>query len=60
MVLLTALEQEMIEWALKGFPPMGPDGLKPTPGELMRDVGMRHVQVPGTLETSNCTKGSVH
>ena len=32
-ILLTALEQEMLEWALHGFLPTGPSGLKPTPGE---------------------------
>ena len=32
VVLLTALEQEMIDWALGGFLPMGAEGLKPKPG----------------------------
>ena len=32
-ILLTALEQEMLVWALNGFLPTGPSGLKPTPGE---------------------------
>ena len=32
-ILLTALEQEMLVWALNGFLPAGPSGLKPTPGE---------------------------
>ena len=41
MVLLTALEQEMVEWAMKGFLPTGPDGLRPTPGDSMRDMCTR-------------------
>ena len=31
-VVLTALEQEMLDWALDGFQPVGPEGLQPTPG----------------------------
>ena len=31
-ILLNSLEQEMLQWALHGFQPAGPDGLKPTPG----------------------------
>ena len=30
-ILLTSLEQEMLVWALGGFLPVGPDGLKPLP-----------------------------
>ena len=30
-ILLTSLEQEMVEWALGGFQPVGPEGLKPLP-----------------------------
>ena len=31
-ILLNSLEQEMLQWALYGFLPTGPDGLKPTSG----------------------------
>ena len=30
-ILLTSLEQEMLLWALGGFQPVGPEGLKPSP-----------------------------
>ena len=30
-ILLTSLEQEMLEWAMGGFLPVGPEGLKPSP-----------------------------
>ena len=30
-ILLTSLEQEMLLWALGGFLPAGPEGLKPSP-----------------------------
>ena len=30
-ILLTSLEQEMLLWALGGFLPVGPEGLKPSP-----------------------------
>ena len=31
-ILLTSLEQEILQWALHGFQPAGPEGLKPTSG----------------------------
>lgn len=36
-ILLNALEQEMVEWALKGFLPAGPEGLRPSPGWQLMD-----------------------
>ena len=31
-VMMTALEQEVVEWALGGFQPAGIEGLQPSPG----------------------------
>lgn len=31
-ILLTALEQEMVDWAVGGFQPSGPQGIQPLPG----------------------------
>ena len=35
-ILLTSLEQEMLLWALGGFQPVGPEGLKPSPEHQVR------------------------
>ena len=35
-ILLTSLEQEMLLWALGGFLPVGPEGLKPSPEHQVR------------------------
>ena len=35
-ILLTSLEQEMLQWALNGFLPVGPEGLKPSPEQQVR------------------------
>ena len=35
-ILLTSLEQEMLLWALGGFLPVGPEGLKPTSEHQVR------------------------
>ena len=45
-ILLTALEQEMLEWALHGFLPTGPSGLKPTPGESNMSYTVLHCVTP--------------
>jgi hypothetical protein len=37
-ILLTSLEQEMLLWALGGFQPVGPEGLKPSPEHQVRLV----------------------
>lgn len=37
-ILLTSYEQEMVEWALKGFLPSGPSGFLPTPADKMQQV----------------------
>ncbi len=31
-IVLTALEQEMVDWAFGGFQPIGPQGIQPTLG----------------------------
>ena len=36
-ILLTSLEQEMLLWALGGFLPAGPEGLKPTSEHQVKD-----------------------
>ena len=37
-ILLTSLEQEMLLWALGGFLPVGPEGLKPSPEHQVSKV----------------------
>ena len=32
LILLTGIEKDLLEWALGGFLPTGPDGFKPRPG----------------------------
>ena len=49
--MLTALEQEVVEWALGGFQPAGSEGLEPSPGTEVRPRVYRGSLVPSpTLE----------
>ena len=38
LLALTSYEEQLVEWALKRFLPMGSDGLLPTPEDQMRQV----------------------
>ena len=43
-ILLTSLEQEMLLWALGGFLPIGPEGLKPSPEHQVSVEMQLHIQ----------------